>query len=118
MNLLENSEEILTSFLEKLGLAWWIEIITENPQCTYYFGPFVSAKSAQKAQPGYIQDLEQEKARIISTKLKRCQPKELTVCADELEEDAEINTFLAQNGRQSSPNYTARKNSSNSSPRV
>ncbi len=31
MKFLENAEEILISIEERLGLAWWIEIVTDNP---------------------------------------------------------------------------------------
>lgn len=79
MNLLETAKESLTSVLVKLGLAWWIEIVTEQPKCTYYFGPFASAKEAKLASPGYIEDLQQESAQGIVVKSKQCQPKELTI---------------------------------------
>lgn len=81
---LDNFEDISTSLLEQLKLACWVEIVTDKPDCIYYFGPFACASEAQKAQPGYIEDLEQEQAQITSIKLKRYQPKELTVFADEL----------------------------------
>jgi len=62
MNLSETAQEFFTSVLEKLGLAWWVEVVTEQPNCTYYFGPFASAKEAKLAQPGYIEDLLEEEA--------------------------------------------------------
>jgi hypothetical protein len=72
-------EEILLSFLEFLGLAWWVEIVTESPSCTYYFGPFVSSKEAEAEKAGYIADLEQEGAKGIRVVVKRCKPAQLTV---------------------------------------
>lgn len=84
MKYLEMVKEPFTSILEQLGLAWWIEIVTDKPQCTYYFGPFASAKEAKLALPGYIEDLEQEEAQGIAVVSKRCQPKELTLFEDEL----------------------------------
>ena len=42
----------------KLGLAWWVEIKTQEPECLYYFGPFLTSSEAQTAMPGYIQDLD------------------------------------------------------------
>ena len=62
MNLSETAKEFFLSILEKMGLAWWLEVVTEQPKCTYYFGPFVSAKEAELAQPGYIEDLHHEEA--------------------------------------------------------
>lgn len=77
-------KEVLTSFLNGLGLACWVEIVTEKPRCTYYFGPFVSSQEAEAAKPGYIEDLEQEGAQGIRVSIKRCKPTILTI-ADDLE---------------------------------
>jgi len=63
---------------------WWVEIATETPDCTYYFGPFDSAKEAQLNQSGYIEDLEQEGAQGIAVRLEQCQPKILTICEEEV----------------------------------
>lgn len=71
--------ELWLSALEYLGLAWWIEVATEAPNCTYYFGPYGSAGEAKAAQAGFVQDLEQEGARSIRAKVKRCKPAQLTV---------------------------------------
>jgi hypothetical protein len=80
MNLAEKIEDIFTSYLEKFELAWWIEIVTEKPACTYYFGPFMSAKEAEEHQAGYIEDLEEEQAEGIRVHIKQCQPQTLTIC--------------------------------------
>jgi hypothetical protein len=77
-------KEVLTSLLDGLGLAWWVEIVTEKPRCTYYFGPFLKFQEAQAAKPGYIEDLEQENAQGITASIKRCKPTVLTI-ADDLE---------------------------------
>lgn len=76
-------QEIYTDFLEIIGLAWWIEVITQNPNCTYYFGLFISANSARIEQDGYVEDLSQEGAIIFRIKIKRCRPKVLTICQEE-----------------------------------
>ena len=86
MNLSEILKESFISVLEQLKLALWVEIVTEQPQCTYYFGPFACANSAQKAVSGYIEDLKQESAQVIAVTLRRIQPRELTIESDELEE--------------------------------
>lgn len=75
-----DKEEIITSILELLGIAWWVKIVTNNPCCTYYFGPFASAEEAKRHQTGYIEDLEQEDAKILAVELKQCRPKTLTIC--------------------------------------
>lgn len=59
--------------------AWWLEVTTAEPHCIYYFGPFEHSEEAEAAQPGYIQDLESEGAQGISTLLKRCNPKAMTI---------------------------------------
>lgn len=76
---MELMKEFWISILELLGIAWWVEIETESPRCTYYFGPFATAKEAKMAQPGYVEDLRQEGAKGIKVELKRCKPERLTV---------------------------------------
>ncbi|NCJ04950.1 DUF1816 domain-containing protein [Synechococcales cyanobacterium C] len=61
--------------------AWWVEVATTMPRCTYYFGPFDSQTEAQTAQSDYVQDLEQEGAQDIKAQVKWCKPQKLTVCA-------------------------------------
>jgi Domain of unknown function (DUF1816) len=72
-------KEILLSVLERVGLAWWVEVTTEAPRCTYYFGPFVSSKDAMTHQPGYLEDLHREGAQGIQVEVKRCKPQDLTI---------------------------------------
>jgi Domain of unknown function (DUF1816) len=72
-------KEIWINVLESLGLAWWVEVVTSNPACTYYFGPFRSSQSAKAAKPGYVEDLEQEGAQGFQIVVKRCKPTHLTI---------------------------------------
>jgi hypothetical protein len=72
-------KEFLISLLNFFGLAVWIEIDTENPACTYYFGPFLTPKEAIAEQQGYVEDLEGEDASVIQVNIKRCKPSSLTV---------------------------------------
>lgn len=65
---------------------WWVEIITNFPRCTYYFGPFDSDKEALIHTPGYIEDLESEGAKRVSLIIKRCQPSQLTIYEGEFSE--------------------------------
>ena len=90
-NFLENIEEILISSLEKVGMAWWVEIVTKKPDCKYYFGPFASHREAQLSQLGYIEDLERERPKLIAIDIKQCQPKELTIFEDEWIEKFDTN---------------------------
>ncbi|MGF1487005.1 MAG: DUF1816 domain-containing protein [Prochloraceae cyanobacterium] len=74
--------EILTKVLNFLGLAYWVEIVTNKPQCTYYFGPFMDRSEAKLAQSGYIEDLNDEGAREIRVTIKRFKPSDLTIYQD------------------------------------
>ncbi len=65
--------------LNRLGLAWWIEVTTQSPKCVYYFGPFASSEEAKEELPGYLEDLNHESAEGIQAVVKRCQPAELTI---------------------------------------
>ncbi|PSO48425.1 MAG: hypothetical protein BRC33_09565 [Cyanobacteria bacterium SW_9_44_58] len=67
-------EEFILSILEFFGQAWWVEVKTESPRCTYYFGPFLRKREAEKWKPGYVEDLEGEGAEIVSLAVKRCKP--------------------------------------------
>jgi hypothetical protein len=73
-------QEFLTNLLNVSGLAWWVEIKTEHPACTYYFGPFSSEAAALEAKSGYIDDLEKEGAVLGQVQIqRRRQPSQLTV---------------------------------------
>ena len=75
----DNLKEFFTNIFQNLGWAWWVEIVTQTPRCTYYFGPFLSLKEANIAKAGYIQDLDQEGAQGIVVNVKRCKPVNLTI---------------------------------------
>lgn len=72
-------KEIWTSILQTIGAAWWVEIKTDAPRCTYYFGPFASATEAEQHKGGYVEDLMQEGAQDIRLSIKRCKPTKLTI---------------------------------------
>lgn len=78
-------KELMINLLNAFGLAWWVEIATETPRCTYYFGPFFTKTEAEIAKSGYIEDLELEGAQGIAFLVKRCKPDILTV-SDDMEE--------------------------------
>lgn len=87
MTLLDKLKNLLPGFLPKLNMAWWVEISTAEPRCTYYFGPFHNSEEAVAAYPGYVEDLESEQAQRIETNIKYCKPDVLTV----FDEEAELN---------------------------
>lgn len=82
-------KELLINLLNFFGLAWWIEIVTAAPGCTYYFGPFLRAKEAEAAKAGYIEDLESEGSQVVKLAIARMKPRKLTVTNDELEKNSE-----------------------------
>ncbi|PSB03426.1 DUF1816 domain-containing protein [Merismopedia glauca] len=75
-------KEQLINILDLVGLAWWVEIVTDQPKCTYYFGPFLNAQEAHEAKTGYFEDLQAESAQGIKMVVKRCKPTQLTACDD------------------------------------
>lgn len=88
--------------LAQLGKGqWWVEIITHQPTCTYYFGPFTHFQEADAMRPAYIEDLLQEESSIIQVLVKRCQPTHLTVLheADPLLNAADQPELLPLGGR-------------------
>ena len=85
--------EFFASVLKIFGFALWVEIVTELPECIYYFGPFASRKDAETALPGYVEDLKQENAKIVKSEIKRCRPRNLTIYNDK--EDANPKKTLA-----------------------
>lgn len=85
-------KEVMIKILQVLGLAFWVEIVTDLPRCTYYFGPFLNEKEAFDAKDGYIEDLENEGAQGIIVQIKRCKPSNLTIF-DEQGEEFEFSTM-------------------------
>ena len=83
MKLLNMLQQLLIGFTEGLNRAWWAEITTTNPQCTYYFGPLQTYVEAKEAYPGYIEDLDKEGATGIIVVVKRCKPEVLTICEEQ-----------------------------------
>ncbi|MGH8001664.1 MAG: DUF1816 domain-containing protein [Brasilonema sp.] len=77
-----NFKELLINVFDNFGFAWWVEVITQNPRCTYYFGPFVNSTDAKASIKGYVEDLEQEGAQGIIVNVKRCKPSALTIADD------------------------------------
>ncbi|MEA5594939.1 DUF1816 domain-containing protein [Rivularia sp. UHCC 0363] len=73
----------MESFQNTLELAWWVVIKTEQPSCTYYFGPFDSTCEAQLYQSDYIEDLVAEKPQEIYVETRYCLPNFLTLCKEE-----------------------------------
>jgi hypothetical protein len=50
---------------------WWVEVDTDSPKRTYYFGPYDSRQEASNSSNGYIRDLENKGAKKISINIKQ-----------------------------------------------
>lgn len=79
MNSIVLKENLEEPNLASTDLMWWTKIYTINPFCIYYFGPFDKENNAQDSNSGYIEDLENEGAKVVCVKLKHLIPKKLTV---------------------------------------
>ncbi|PSB59114.1 DUF1816 domain-containing protein [Chamaesiphon polymorphus] len=82
----DNQTSPISNTLNYCTPAWWIEIFTAQPKCTYYFGPFDRIWEAETAISGYLEDLHSELAQGIQTKIdKCCQPDLLTIEHDRID---------------------------------
>lgn len=50
---------------------WWVEVDTDSPNRTYYFGPYRSKDEADNSTIGYIKDLEKKGAKKITINIKQ-----------------------------------------------
>ena len=72
--------KLIRNFGNKLGLAWWAKIETEQPKTTYWYGPFITKRSLKENMFSFIQDLNDEGSKNIKHSLVRCKKEEpLTV---------------------------------------
>jgi hypothetical protein len=74
--------DVWTNTINYYRQDWWIEILTAQPKCTYYFGPFDHLEEATGSIKDYVEDLEHESAQGIQTQIKRCKPEKLTIDHD------------------------------------
>ena len=73
-------KKLIRNFGNKLGLAWWAKIETEEPLCTYWFGPFITKRSLKENMSSFISELSEEGFKSIKHSLVRCKKEEpLTV---------------------------------------
>ena len=72
--------KLIRNFGNKLGLAWWAKIETQNPNATYWYGPFLSKRNLEDNILSFIKDLTDEGSTDIKHSLVRCKKEEpLTV---------------------------------------
>jgi len=71
---------LIRNFGNKLGLAWWAKIETDQPSRIYWFGPFITKRSLNENISSFIKDLTDEGYENIKYSLLRCKKEEpLTV---------------------------------------
>ena len=71
---------MIRNFGNKLGLAWWAKIETEEPCVTYWFGPFITKHSLEENMSSFTKDLSEEGFKNIKHSFIRCRKEEpLTV---------------------------------------
>ena len=71
---------MIRKFGNKLGLAWWAKIETNQPSTTYWFGPFITKRSLKENMSSFIEDLSNEGSINIKHTFVRCNKEEpLTV---------------------------------------
>ena len=72
--------KLIRNFGNKLGLAWWAKIDTEEPIGTYWYGPFLTKRSLKENLVSFIDDLSDEGSKNIKHSIVRCNKEEpLTV---------------------------------------
>tara|TARA_B100000900_G_C20287509_1_gene596720 strand:+ start:284 stop:523 length:240 start_codon:yes stop_codon:yes gene_type:complete len=72
--------KLIRNFGNKLGLAWWAKIDTEEPIATYWYGPFLTKRSLKENLVSFIDDLSDEGSKNIKHSIVRCNKEEpLTV---------------------------------------
>lgn len=64
--------------------GWWVEIVTLEEPCTYYFGEFETHHEAEVAKDSYIQDLREEGHQNMLVQIRLGIPEKLTVFGGEL----------------------------------
>ncbi len=62
----------IRSLGNRLGLAWWAKIETDNPNSIYWFGPFLTKKNLQSKVIGFMDDLSEEGVGSIDHSFVRC----------------------------------------------
>ncbi len=55
-----------------LGLAWWAKVQTDNPNSTYWFGPFLTKRSLKLKVSVFLDDLSSEGIDSIDHSFVRC----------------------------------------------
>ena len=60
----------------KLGVAWWAKVETNDPTVTYWFGPFLTRRNLKAKLLTFLEDLSSEGTSSINHKVIRCRRRE------------------------------------------
>ena len=63
---------MIRNFGNKLGLAWWAKVQTENPNTIYWYGPFLTKRSLKENLEFFVNDLKEEGSTNIKYEFVRC----------------------------------------------
>ena len=66
----------LRSLGNSIGLAWWAKVETNQPDVTYWFGPFLTRRSLKVRLTGFVDDLSAESPNQIRHSFIRCRRNE------------------------------------------
>ena len=67
---------MIRNFGNKLGLVWWAKIEAEQPNTTYWYGPFITKSSLKENMSSFLKDLSDEGYENIKHSLVRCKKEE------------------------------------------
>ncbi len=62
----------LRSLGNGLGFAWWSRVETNEPNVTYWFGPFLTKKSLESHLNSFLSDLSVEGTTSVKHRNLRC----------------------------------------------
>ena len=67
---------MIRNFGNKLGLAWWAKIETEDPFTIYWYGPFLTKRSLKENLISFTDELSKEGSKNIKHTYVRCKKDE------------------------------------------
>ena len=68
--------QLIRTLGNKLGLAWWAKIETEEPNTTYWYGPLITKRSLKQNITSFVNDLSDEGFINIKYEFIRCKKEE------------------------------------------
>ncbi len=74
--MVKKGKKLIRNLGNKLGLAWWAKVETNQPDGTYWFGPFITKRSLEENMSSFINDLSNEGYKNIKHSLIRCKKEE------------------------------------------